>query len=122
MMMGSTQQMEVVAVAVSASASKLTSVTLETTMGYTMRYRILKTLLLVAAWISFGMNFEVIGSTLEDLKLYLNVDYRSVSFNLVVRNIGYLTVISFAGYLFDRFNHYSDLFMCLSSVCFAIRK
>lgn len=135
MMMGSSQQIEVVAVNVAASANKLAaqltnssanvsdkSSSATTTTKMSMRFRILKTLLLVAAWISFGMNFEVIGSTLEDLKLFLQVDYRSVSFNLVLRNIGYLVMVSFSGYLFDHLPRFGDLFMCLSSVLFAVCK
>lgn len=132
MMMGSTQQIEAIAVSVAASSNKLANcvVTQNKTNNpneassskITMRFRILKTLLLVGAWISFGMNFEVIGSTLEDLKLFLNVDYHRVSFNLVLRNTGYLVMVFFSGILFDHFPKYSDLFMCLSSVIFAVRK
>ena len=132
MMMGSTQQIEAIAVSVAASSNKLAhGVVTQNNMNnpneassskITMRFRILKTLLLVGAWISFGMNFEVIGSTLEDLKLFLNVDYHKVSFNLVLRNTGYLVMVFFSGILFDRFPKYSDLFMCLSSVIFAVRK
>lgn len=129
-MMGSTQQIEAIAVSVAASSNKLSVVTQNkmnnpneaSSSKITMRFRILKTLLLVGAWISFGMNFEVIGSTLEDLKLFLNVDYHRVSFNLVLRNTGYLVMVFFSGILFDRFPKYSDLFMCLSSVIFAVRK
>lgn len=129
MMMGSTQQIEVVAASLAASASKLTATAatapdleMPAQRGMTMRFRILKTLLLVCAWISFGMNFEVIGSTLEDLKLFLQVDYHCVSFNLVLRNIGYLTTVSLSGFLLDRYSEYTDLFMCLASLFFAIRK
>lgn len=124
MMMGSTAQIEAITVNGIASSHKLDSIHINesTNSKVKMRFRILKTLLLVAAWISFGMNFEVIGSTLEDLKLFLQVDYQSVSFNLVLRNIGYLVMVSFSGYIFDCFPRYYDLFMCLSSVLFAIRK
>lgn len=125
MMMGSTQQIEVVATSLGASASKLATcspVAYENSQReMSMRFRVLKTLLLVATWVSFGMNFEVIGSTLEDLKLYLDVDYHSVSFSLTLRNIGYLVMVSFSGYLFDRFPRYADLVMCLSSLLIAIR-
>lgn len=136
MMMGSTQQIEAVTSSLGASARNLAACSVVTSPAppssqaqkdsrqneMSMRFRILKSLLLVAAWISFGMNFEVIGSTLEDLKLYLNVDYHSVSFGLTLRNIGYLVMVSFSGYLFDRFPRYADLVMCLSSLLIAIRK
>lgn len=134
MMMGSTQQIEAVTSSLGASGRNLAACSVVTSppssqaqkdnrqSEMSMRFRILKSLLLVAAWISFGMNFEVIGSTLEDLKLYLNVDYHSVSFSLTLRNIGYLVMVSFSGYLFDRFPRYADLVMCLSSLLIAIRK
>lgn len=89
---------------------------------YTFNYRVLKTVILIMAWISFGLNFEIIGSTLEDLKIYLDVDYKSVSFSLVNRSIGYLLVISFCGIIFDRYSNYSDLIMAICCLFIAIRK
>jgi fucose permease len=89
---------------------------------YSFRYRLFKTTLLILAWISFGMNFELIGSTLEDLKLFLAVDYQAVSSNLVARNVGYLLFVFLSGYLLDKYANYSDLLMAVSSICFAFRK
>ena len=82
---------------------------------YTMYYRILKTVLLIFTMISFGFNFELIGPTLEDLKIFLNVNYSSISFALVLRNIGYLSVTILLGLTINRILKYSELCMAISS-------
>ena len=87
---------------------------------YTLTYRWLKSSLLVLAWISFGLNFELIGITLEDLKIYLNVNYTSVSLGPVLRNIGYLSLTIFLGLILDRIAKYSDLLMAGASAAIAL--
>ena len=87
---------------------------------YSFNYRVIKTLLLILTWITFGLNFELIGSTMEDLKLYLDVNYSTYSFGLVLRNVGYLTVTLMLGFLLDRFTAYSDVLMAFSSIVIGI--
>ena len=89
---------------------------------YSTRYRIFKTLLLILAWISYGLNYEIISPTLEDLKVYLDVNYSSLSFGLVLRNIGYLGLTLFFGLILDKVSSYAELLMGISSVIIAICK
>jgi fucose permease len=89
---------------------------------YTMNYRVVKTALLVTAWISFGLNYEMIGPTFEDLKVYLAINYSMISFGLVLRNFGYLTLSLVFGALFDRISKFSELFMAIASVVIGISK
>lgn len=89
---------------------------------YSFNYRIIKTVLLVLTWISFGLNFELIGSTMEDLKIYLEVNYSRYSFGLVLRNTGYLTITLLLGFLLDKLSNFSDILMAVSSIIIAISK
>jgi hypothetical protein len=89
---------------------------------YTMHYRVLKTVLLVAAWISFGLNYEMIGPTFEDLKVFLDINYSMISFGLVLRNFGYLSLSLVFGAFFDRVSKYSEIFMAIASVIIGICK
>lgn len=89
---------------------------------YSLNYRIIKTLLLVVTWISFGLNFELIGSTMEDLKIYLDVNYSRYSFGLVLRNVGYLTVTLIMGFILDNIANFSDVLMAISSLIIGISK
>ena len=83
---------------------------------YTKNYRIIKTAILVVAWVSFGLNYEMIGPTLEDLKVNLEINYSKISFGLVLRNFGYLSLSLVFGVFFDKLCHLSELFMAISSV------
>jgi hypothetical protein len=89
---------------------------------YTMNYRMMKTALLVVAWISFGLNYEMIGPTFEDLKVYLDINYSMISFGLVLRNLGYLSLSLVFGAFFDKVSKYSELFMSVASVIIGISK
>lgn len=89
---------------------------------YDHQYRWIKSLLLVVTWISFGLNFELIGITLEDLKIYLGVNYTSISFGLVLRNIGYCSLTIFLGVFLDRIKRHTDFLMALSSILIALSK
>jgi hypothetical protein len=81
-----------------------------------INYRLIKTFLLILTWISFGLNFELIGSTMEDLKIYLDVNYSKYSFGLVLRNTGYLTLTFLLGFILDKLTSYADILMALSSL------
>jgi fucose permease len=87
---------------------------------YTNRYRLAKTLLLILTFISFGLNFELIGPTLEDLRVYMNVNYSQISFSLVMRSIGYLGLTALFGLILDKFTNYFDILMSISSLIVAI--
>ena len=91
------------------------------TEKYTLTYRIIKTLLLILAWVSFGINAEIIGSTYEDLRILFGLNYESVSFVLVVRNIGFLVTICFSGILYDKFSKYAELIMAISGFFLVFR-
>lgn len=87
--------------------------------AYTLYYRFIKTILLILAWISFGLNFEIIGPTFEDLKIYLKVNYSSISFVLVLRNVGYLALTLLFGLLLDKYSRHSEYLMACSSALIA---
>ena len=87
---------------------------------YSFNFRIVKTALLILTWISFGLNFEMIGSTMEDLKIFLDVNYSKYSFGLVLRNSGYLAFTLLLGFCMDRLTNYSDILMAVSSVLIGI--
>jgi fucose permease len=78
--------------------------------------------MLIAAWISFGLNYEMIGPTFEDLKVYLEINYTQISFGLVLRNLGYMGLSLALGVVFDKVSHFSDLLMALSSVVIGLSK
>jgi len=84
--------------------------------AFIINYRLIKTFLLILTWISFGLNFELIGSTMEDLKIYLDVNYSKYSFGLVLRNTGYLTLTFLLGFILDKLTSYADILMALSSL------
>ena len=90
--------------------------------NYSSKYRIIKTLLMTAAWVSLGINIEISKTSLEDLKILLNINYQSVSFGLVIRSIGYMTNSALAGLIADRFIHYSDLLMAFGKLLIILRK
>ena len=92
------------------------------TTKYTTLYRIVKSLLLILAWFSFGINNEIIGTTLEDLRILLTLNYESISLGLVFRAVGYLIATSFSGILYDRLSKYAELLMAISSLLMSIRK
>ena len=82
---------------------------------YSMKYRLTKTFLMILTWICFGLNFEMIGITLEDLRVYLDVNYAQISFGLVLRNVGYLSLTLLFGLVFEKIAKYSDSYMAISS-------
>lgn len=75
---------------------------------YSRKYRILKTILMITAWVSFGINFELIGAALEDLKILLNVNYEKIALALIMRSIGGMLITIFAGLLMDKLKNYSE--------------
>ncbi len=89
---------------------------------YTHLYRWTKSALLLLTWISFGLNFELIGITLEDLKIFLSVDYKRISLGPVLRNIGYLSLTLPLGLVLDRISSYLDLLMAAASGVIALSK
>ena len=91
-------------------------------MKYTLNYRFVKTALLIFAWVSYSVNFEMIGPTFEDLRHYLECDYTSISFGLVLRNLGFLVFTFIFGLVFDRVAKFSELLLAISSFIIAISK
>jgi hypothetical protein len=101
---------------------KKTTTPIKQTDKYTYLYRIVKTCLLVLAWVSFGINNEIVGSTLEDLRILLNSNYENISLALELRGLGYLIFVLFSGVFYDKFSDYADLIMAIASFFFAFRK
>jgi MFS family permease len=87
---------------------------------YTFKYRILKTMLLILAWICFGLNNEIIGPTFEDLRILLDLNYQLISTLLVIRFVGYLIGIFVSGLIFERFKNYSELLMAIFCLSFGL--
>jgi hypothetical protein len=87
-----------------------------TANNYSLRYRIAKTIFMVFAWISFGMNSGLLGLALEDLKILLQTNYKDIVLSLVIRNIGYIVVTTFIGLVFDKLSGYSDLLMAFAKL------
>lgn len=88
---------------------------------YTQTYRIIKTVLLVFAWISLGINIEISSPTFEDLKIYLDTNYEKLSALFSLKNTAYLIIVVFGGFILDKFSNYADLIMALSSAFLALR-
>ena len=92
------------------------------TQKYTYKYRLIKTLLLISAWISFALSNELVGPTLEDLRVVLHLSYNEISRGLVFRSIGYLTFTFSSGLVLDRFSNYAEIIMAVTCVFRSLRK
>jgi hypothetical protein len=88
---------------------------------YTKTYRIFKTVLLIVAWISLGINIEISSPTFEDLKIYLDTNYEKLSALFSLKNTAYLIIVVFGGFILDKFSNYADLILALSSAFLALR-
>ena len=77
---------------------------------------------MIYAWVSFGINLELIGVTFEDLRILLNVDYQRMSVALVARSISYMVVTTFIGFVIDRLSRYSEFMMAFAKLLVIIRK
>ena len=95
---------------------------IEVVSKYTTKYRVIKTCLLISAWIAFGLNNELTGSTYEDLRILLELDYNGISTAQVVKSIGMLTTMFFTGVLYDNMKAYTDLLMAISFFTFNLGK
>ena len=90
------------------------------TSKYSLRYRFMKTGLLIFAWIVYSLNYEMIGPTFEDLRHYMNINYSMISLAIVIRNLGFFIVTLLFGLVFDRISKYSDTFIGLCSFFIAL--
>ena len=89
---------------------------------YSLKYRIFKTLLMILAWVSFGMNNQLLSTSLEDLKIFLNVDYQHISMATVSRITGYMICNVLCSFFLDRLNKKSDLMMAIAKIIIILRK
>lgn len=89
---------------------------------YSMRYRILKTILLFFGWISMSINTELIAPSLEDVRILLSINYQQISLMLIIRTIGYLIVTALFGLILDKLLNYSDIIIAISKIFMIIRK
>lgn len=94
----------------------------ETITKYKFSYRILKTILFHCAYISLGLNSEIFGVTLEDLKKLLNVNYQRLSTLYISKVIGYLIFLPIIGVIIDPFLKYSDFLTAAANLGIALRK
>ena len=72
-----------------------------------------------------GMQLEITGPTLQDMKFRLNTDYESVAWSLSGRSVGMFLGSVIGGVLLDKLGKYIDLMSCLwfvlvSALTFAI--
>ena len=88
---------------------------------YTRNYRILKTIVLLCSWISYGMNNEIVSSTFEDLRVHLSLNYDGITYLLVVRDFGSLGMMFFSGFIYDKFSNYSELIMSMGGLFLVLR-
>ena len=86
---------------------------------YSSKYRILKTILMVFAWISFGINQELARITLEDLKILLEVNYEGISFVILMRFAGAMVSAVFSGYLMNTFSLHMETILAVGKLLMA---
>jgi hypothetical protein len=84
--------------------------------NYSYKYRVFKTVFLVFAWISYGINSETTRISFEDLKILLDTNYYYISLVMIMRDVGFLFTTLFVGILMDRWLKYSDLFMAFAKL------
>jgi hypothetical protein len=89
---------------------------------YSFRYRILKTILFHFSCLSLGVTSEIFGTTNEDLKILLNVNYQKVSTLVIARIVGYMTSLLITGVIIDPFLKYSDLLISIALFGMSFRK
>ena len=92
------------------------------TREYSTKYRVIKTLLFICCWISMSFNNEMMGPALEDLKILLNANYQQISFAVIAKNIGYLTMTVFSGFILEKFSNHTHTLMACAKLFVAIRK
>lgn len=92
------------------------SINAPVTSLYTRKYRILKTILLHLAYLQLGMNNEIFGVVLEDLRILLKINYQAASSLIIAKIVGYIVFVAFVGFIIDRFIKYSDLIIAGSTI------
>ena len=59
---------------------------------------------------------------MEDLKIYLNVDYPTVNLIIGIRRIGALIGTCISGAIVDKFSNYAELILAISCLFAAVGK
>lgn len=80
--------------------------------------KVLRTIWLVATWISMGAFLEIAGTTLKDFVYRLNSDYDSISSAYTGRSVGKFIGSILGGLLVDKFGRYTD-FQIAVNLCIA---
>ena len=101
---------------------EVTSLSNRETQRYSLTYRLVKTFLMIATWIAFGLTMEIVGPTFEDLKIRLNLSYKEISFALVLRAVGYIAFAFFSGLFLDKLSKYAEFVMAGATVLRCLRK
>ena len=73
------------------------------------------------AYLSVGLNIEIFGITLEDLRILLKLNYKDVSSFIVTRTISYVMSITLIGLTIDPLLKYSDFLIAFGSISLALR-
>ena len=89
---------------------------------YTLRYRVLKTILFHCAFLSLGLISEIYGVTYEDLRILLDANYQLVGRLFIGKIVGYIVSLSIVGCFIDSYLKYCDLFIALANLALAIRE
>ena len=77
---------------------------------------------MILAWISFGLNNQLVSTSFEDLKIFLNVDYQRISVAPIARVTSYMIVTLFIGYFLDKYVKKSEIIMAIGKVLMILRK
>jgi hypothetical protein len=85
---------------------------------YAKNYQILKTVLMILAWLILGINIEIINNSIGELKILLNVKYENIAF---FKSIGYITMSLVIGFILEKIINYSESLMAAASFLIVIR-
>lgn len=92
---------------------------------YSMKYRIIKTALLIFAWISLGLSLEIMPRLIisnKNSKFYLSkMKYSVVSFELGINDLSYLMFSLIFGIVLEKITkNYCETLMAIGSAVFAL--
>ncbi|XP_061189696.1 sodium-dependent glucose transporter 1B-like [Saccostrea echinata] len=81
--------------------------------GPSTAQKVVKTAFLVFIWICIGLNLEITGPTLKDLKLRAHLDYEEVSRAVSGRSIGFFIGAAMGGFIVDKLDPLCDLVLAI---------
>jgi hypothetical protein len=84
-------------------------------------YRYLKTVILILGWISLGFTNEIIGPTLEDLRILMKLNYQQIATCTALKTFGFLIGIWLSSIFLRRLSNYANFVIALSSFFMGLR-